>query len=103
MKISEIQLGVLVFMVNFIVQFENEDSMVRCFHWIDEQGDGVVTTDELAHAFVEYEDRPEKKAKVEASDIMRKIDFNQSGDIDYSGINGLKQSFWWQRYLFRKL
>ena len=40
---AEFQLGVLVFIVNFIVQMDNEDSMVRCFHLIDSEGDGVVT------------------------------------------------------------
>jgi Ca2+-binding EF-hand superfamily protein len=85
LKIAEIQLALLVFLVNFIVQFENEDSIVRCFHWIDAEGYGAVTEEELARAFVEYEDRPEKKAKQEAAEIMSKIDFNHSKDIDYSG------------------
>ena len=86
LKISDIQLGVLVFIVNFIVQLDNEDSVIRCFHWIDSEGDGVVTEEELANAFVDYEDRQQKKAKQEAAEIMRKIDFNGSRDIDYSGI-----------------
>ena len=58
--------------------------MIRCFHWIDSEGDGVVTEEELANAFVEYEDRAQKKAKLEATEIMNKIDFNNSKDIDYS-------------------
>ena len=63
---------------------DNEDSVIRCFHWIDSEGDGVVTEEELANAFVEYEDRAQKKAKLEATEIMNKIDFNNSKDIDYS-------------------
>jgi hypothetical protein len=43
LKIADIQLGILVFIVNFIVEYENEDSIVRCFHWIDFEGDGVIT------------------------------------------------------------
>ena len=92
-KISDIQLGVLVFIVNFIVQLENEDSVIRCFHLINCQGDGVVTEEELARAFVQYEDRPANKAKVEATQIMNKIDFNNSKDIDYSCISSFIQNF----------
>ena len=98
LKIADIQLGILVFIVNFIVQYENEDSIVRCFHWINLEGDGVITEEELVKAFVEYEDRPEKKAKQEAAEIMSKIDFNQSKDIDYSGKNQRIQNFWWHRH-----
>lgn len=31
-KIAEIQLGVLVFMTNFIITIENEDAYIRCFN-----------------------------------------------------------------------
>lgn len=71
-------------MVNFIVSYENEDTFIRCFHWIDTQGDGVITEDELVNAMIEYEDRPEKKAKEDAAEIMKKIDLNNSKDISYS-------------------
>ena len=63
LKIGEIQLGVLVFMINFVIGLEDEQKMVRCFHWIDSEGDGVITENELALAMVEYEDRPKKKAE----------------------------------------
>ena len=42
LKISEIQLGVLVFMINFVIVPKDEQRMVRCFHWIDIGGDGVI-------------------------------------------------------------
>lgn len=35
LKIADFQLGVLVFMINFIVEYENEDAYIRCFHLID--------------------------------------------------------------------
>lgn len=54
LKIAEIQLGVLVFMINFIVSIENEDAYVRSFHWIDTEGDGVITEEELTKAMVEF-------------------------------------------------
>ena len=85
------------------MQYENEDSIVRCFHWINLEGDGVITEEELVKAFVEYEDRPEKKAKQEAAEIMSKIDFNQSKDIDYSGKNQNIQNFWWHRRRSKRL
>jgi len=51
-KIAEIQLGVLVFMINFIVTIDNEDAYIRSFHWIDDEGDGVITEQELTKAMV---------------------------------------------------
>jgi hypothetical protein len=32
LKLAEIQLGVLVFMINFVVNIEEEEAMIRCFH-----------------------------------------------------------------------
>jgi serine/threonine protein kinase len=54
LKIADFQLGVLVFLINFIVEYENEDVYIRCFHLIDSEGDGVVTEKELAEALIEY-------------------------------------------------
>lgn len=62
MKIADFQLGVLVFLINFIVQYENEDAIIRCYHLIDSEGDGVITEQELTEAFIDYEDKPKKKA-----------------------------------------
>lgn len=85
-KMAEIQLGVLVFMINFIVTID-EDPMIRCFHLIDTHGDGVITIDELVQSFIEYADRPQKVAEATAKEIMQKIDFNHSDDISYSCIS----------------
>ena len=93
-KISEIQLGVLVFMINFVITLKDEQKMVRCFHWIDSEGDGVITEQELAMAMIEYEDRPKLKAQEEAHLIMDKIDFNKSKDISFSGSVYIMQNSW---------
>lgn len=93
LKLAEIQLGVLVFMINFVINIENEDSMIRCFHLIDSEGDGVITVKELVQAMVEFMDRPLKMAENDAKDVMNKIDFNQSKDISYSGITSPTQNF----------
>ena len=81
-------------MINFVIVPKDEQIMVRCFHWIDIGGDGVIDERELALAMVEYEDRPKKKADEEAKSIMDKIDFNKSKDISFSGNFYLIQSSW---------
>ena len=58
LKIAEIQLGVLVFMINFVINIEAEDQLIRCFHLIDAEGDGVITEEELVQAMVEFIDKP---------------------------------------------
>lgn len=83
----------LVFMINFVITLEEEQKMIRCFHWIDFEGDGVITEKELASAMIEYQDCPKKKAEEDAKSIMDKIDFNKSKDINFSGIRIIIQSF----------
>jgi Ca2+-binding EF-hand superfamily protein len=39
-------------MINFVINIENEDAVVRCFHLIDSEGDGVITVPELVQAMV---------------------------------------------------
>ena len=58
--------------------------MIRCFHLIDEKGDGVITVPELVQAMVEFMDRPQKIAEADAKQVLTKIDFNLSKDISYS-------------------
>jgi Ca2+-binding EF-hand superfamily protein len=72
-------------MINFVVSIDNEDAIIRCFHLIDSEGDGVITVKELVQAMVEFMDRPLKLAENDAKEIMKKIDFNLSDDISYSG------------------
>jgi Ca2+-binding EF-hand superfamily protein len=102
LKLAEIQLGVLVFMINFVINIENEETMIRCFHLIDSQGDGVITVPELVQAMIEFMDRPQKLAESAAKEVLNKIDFNLSKDISYSGTAGLMQSFWWQGRTWRR-
>lgn len=66
-RLTEIQLGVLVFMANFVISFENEEQLIRCFHLIDYEGDGVITANELVQCMVECADKPQKIAEKEAS------------------------------------
>lgn len=57
---------------------------------------------ELVQAMVEFMDRPQKLAEVDAKEVLEKIDFNLSKDISYSGKAGLTQSSWWQQQTWRK-
>ncbi len=101
-KLAEIQLGVLVFMINLVVGIENEEQMIRCFHMIDSGGDGVISVPELVQAMIEYEDRSLKVAEAEAKEIMARIDFNNSLDISYSCKSYSIQSIWWLRLISRR-
>lgn len=72
-------------MINFVVSIDHEEAMIRCFHLIDSEGDGVITVPELVQAMVEFMDRPQTIAEADAKQVLTKIDFNLSKDISYSG------------------
>jgi Ca2+-binding EF-hand superfamily protein len=62
MKIDEIQLRILVFIVNFIVRIDNEDQLSRVFHQIDIGNDGVLSESEISKALISFLNMPSKEA-----------------------------------------
>ncbi len=60
---------------------------------IDIQNDGVICTTELRQAMIEYLDCSIVTADKNTRQIMDKIDFDHSGEIDYSGRIFLMKEF----------
>ena len=83
-KSKGIQSGVLVFMVNFIKNTDDEHKMQRCFQELDLNGDGVVSVKQLAHGLCKFCNCKFKEAETIAESIFKKIDTNNSGTIEYS-------------------
>ena len=49
---------------------------------MDENGDGILTSDEILKVYKQYMD--DEAAEIEVHKIMDKVDLNHSGTIDYS-------------------
>lgn len=83
-KLTSIQGGIIMFMVNFIDNSNDEAEIFRCFRDIDLNGDGYISKDELRIALIEYMDISEQKAHDLTVAIFKKMDVDRSGFIDYS-------------------
>lgn len=70
-------------MINFICDLP-QASLAYCFNQIDRSADGVIGEQELADGFVEDMDMKMGLAKLNAHEIVNKIDFNNSKSLDYS-------------------
>ena len=74
----------LIFIVNFVKDKNDEAEMARSFKSLDLNGDGVVSIDELRKGLAKYMGVDEKKADGLAKQIFKKVDLNNSGAIDFS-------------------
>ena len=54
MKSSSIQEGMLIFIVNFIQNNQDELEMTKCFKTLDLNNDGVLSLDELKLGLLKY-------------------------------------------------
>ena len=84
LKLTSIQRGIVMFMVNFIECPNDEAQIFRCFKDIDLNGDGYISKDELKTALIEYLDISEVQANELTEGIFKKVDVDRSGFIDYS-------------------
>lgn len=75
----------LIFIVNFVKDKNDEAEMRRSFKALDLNGDGVVSVDELKRGLSNYLGIDEAKALALARQIFKKVDLNKSGSIDFSG------------------
>lgn len=58
---------------------------MRMFQTLDLNGDGVLSREELVKGYQKY--LPENEAIQYVDDIMKQIDKNNNGEIDYMGNN----------------
>lgn len=76
----------LIFIVNFVKDKSDEVEMARSFKTLDLNGDGVISLEELQKGLAKYLNVNISRAEGLAKQIFRKVDLNNSGAIDFSGI-----------------
>lgn len=88
MKVSDIQLGILIFMLNFIVDKVEHPSTFEAFWAVNSRRDGFIDECQLKAALTNIMSFSPKHASQASRELMIAIDVNASGDITYSGTNG---------------
>lgn len=79
------QKAVLAYIASQQLSKAEEKKLRETFELIDEDKNGSISKEELIKSyFIVYKD--ENKAKFEVERVMRHIDINQNGSIDYNGI-----------------
>lgn len=62
MKTNKIQQGMLIFIVSFIKNTEDDAILWKCFNKLDTSRDGTISRDELKRGFKDYLRMNEKDA-----------------------------------------
>ncbi len=75
----------LIFIVNFVKDKNDELEMAKSFKALDLNGDGVISFNQLQKGLAKYLGVDETKALGLAKQIFKKVDLNNSGSIDFSG------------------
>ena len=78
----KLQHAVLTFIASQLLKKEEYNSLALMFRELDKNGDGVISKDELIEAF--SIDMDLKAAELEVERIMKQVDVNNSGSIDYT-------------------
>jgi calcium-dependent protein kinase len=86
MKLQE---ATFMYIVNQLTTKEERSELLKTFHSLDRNGDGVLSKDELVEGYKKTMGQAE--AEEEVNKIMAQVDKNNSGEIDYSGTNTSSQ------------
>lgn len=78
------QKAVLAYIASQQLSKGEEKKLREIFELLDEDKNGAISKEELIKGFMTI-DKDEKKAKLDAERVMRRIDINQNGTIDYNG------------------
>jgi len=81
---SKLQEATWVFLVSYFSNKEEKDKLLETFKAIDLDHDGQLTKEELKQGYVKIMGMSNELAEEEADRIMRNLDTNGSGSIDYS-------------------
>jgi len=82
---SLIHKAILSFIVTYVMTKEREKKVREIFDVLDANKDGKLSTDELLAGFSLLLGGDMVKARAETKKVMRKIDLNKNGSIDYNG------------------
>ena len=79
---SKLKDAVHIFLATHVLSYEESKILTQTFQIIDSNSDGKISRDELLSKYLETME--ESKAKDTVEHIMKEIDTNMSGDIDYT-------------------
>jgi calcium-dependent protein kinase len=80
---KKLQEAALIFMVNFLASKDEKNELLKQFQSLDLNNDGKLSRDELIIGYRKVLN--EAEAEEEVDRIMKSVDKNDSGAIDYSG------------------
>jgi len=79
------QKAVLTYIASQQLSKAEEKKLRETFEYLDEDKNGSISKEELVKGYlIVYKE--EAKAKQEVERVMRHIDLNQNGTVDYNGI-----------------
>jgi calcium-dependent protein kinase len=81
---SKLQEATWVFLVSYFSTKEEKDDLLKTFKAIDVDHDGQLTKNELKQGYVKIMGMTTEAAEQEAEQIMKNLDTNKSGTIDYT-------------------
>lgn len=81
---NKIQNAIYLFLVNFLSTSDEKNEMLSLFKALDMNGDGLLGRDELLIGYKKIFNISEPEEEV--NEIMARVDQNNSGYIDYTGI-----------------
>jgi len=73
-------------LVSYFATKEEKDKLLETFKALDLDHDGQLTREELKQGYVKIMGMSDALAEEEADRLMRTLDTNNSGSIDYSGM-----------------
>lgn len=72
-----------MFMVNFVATKEEKNQLLKQFRALDENNDGKLSREELINGYKKV--MSDIDAELQVDSIMKQLDKDGSGSIDYSG------------------
>jgi len=78
----KLQQAALTYIVNHLITKEDKNELMGLFQQFDKNGDGVLTREEILLGYREI--LGDVEAEIEADRIMREVDLDKSGTIDYN-------------------
>lgn len=80
---NQLQQATLAYIANHLQSQETMNRLKEVFQQFDKNGDGVLERDELLEGYMKLGKTTEQAVKI-VDKIMREIDLNNNGTIDYS-------------------
>jgi calcium-dependent protein kinase len=83
---QHLQSAVLAYLASHFHSKKDQEKLKEIFQSFDKDGNGLLEKEELVEGYTELLGSKEAAIK-EVDAIMIQVDFNQNGNIDYTGLN----------------